>query len=129
MQIALEKDLDVVLLAVRMRDDGLEALERIKVKKPDLPVLMFSVFDDPAAVAEAVSLGANGFLLKGCEREELLGAIRTVAGGGRVWTEEQLRGAGDPTGQANTRIAAPGISGDTVSHLLRKLGAHDLGAR
>src|SRR5208282_4115815 len=79
-KLALEKDVDVVLLDVRMPDgDGLTALGRIKLDKPDLPVLLFSAFDNPASVARAIALGASGFLLKDCGRDELLSAIRSAA--------------------------------------------------
>jgi DNA-binding NarL/FixJ family response regulator len=89
-KLALEKEVDLVLLDVRMPDgDGLTALGRIKLDKPDLPVLLFSAFDNPASVAKAIALGACGFLLKGCTREELLSAIRT--GGGGTWNREMLR--------------------------------------
>ncbi len=92
--LALEKEVDVALLDVRMPDgDGLAALGRIKLDKPALPVLLFSAFDNPASVARAIALGASGFLQKGCSREELLRAIRTVAGGENIWSTEKLRSA------------------------------------
>ena len=91
-KLALEKDVDLVLLDVRMPDgDGLTALGRIKLDKPDLPVLLFSAFDIPASVARAIALGASGFLLKGCSRDELLNAIRAAAAGENVWSKEKLR--------------------------------------
>jgi len=73
---ASEHAVDVVLMDVRMPDgDGLTALGRIKVDKPDLPIVMISVFDNPMYVARAIALGASGFLLKGCTRDELVNAI------------------------------------------------------
>jgi DNA-binding NarL/FixJ family response regulator len=92
--LAVEKEVDVALLDVRMPDgDGLSVLGRIKLDKPALPVLLFSAYDNPASVARAIALGASGFLQKGCSREELLGAIRTVAAGENIWNPEKLRSA------------------------------------
>jgi DNA-binding NarL/FixJ family response regulator len=89
---ALEHDVDVVLLDVRMPDgDGLTALGRIKLDKPDLPILMLSAFDNPAYVARAVALEASGFLLKGCARDELVNAITKAATGERIFTRDELR--------------------------------------
>jgi DNA-binding NarL/FixJ family response regulator len=95
-QAALEyvvaNSVEVVLLDVRMADgDGLNSLGRIKLEKPDLPILMLSYSDNPAYVARAVALGASGYLMKGCTRDELIGAIRKAAAGETLWSREELR--------------------------------------
>jgi DNA-binding NarL/FixJ family response regulator len=88
----LENEVDVVLLDVRMPDgDGLNTLGRIRLDKPTLPILMLSYVDNPAYLARAVALGANGYLLKDCTREELVGAIKIAATGENTWTREKLR--------------------------------------
>ena len=155
-KLALEKEVDLLLLDVRMPDgDGLTVLGRIKVSKPDLPVLLFSAFDNLASVARAIALGANGFLLKDCSRDELLKAIRRAAAGENTWSRgtpgraskslktppvgtleaslskregEMLRQMAH--GLNNEQIAAKmKISGNTVKqhtkHILRKLGVSD----
>jgi DNA-binding NarL/FixJ family response regulator len=71
--------------------DGLSCLARIKTEDPDLPVLMFSTHDNPTYVARAVALGAAGFLLKRCSREQIIEAIHIAAQGEQVWTREELR--------------------------------------
>ena len=91
---ALEKEVNVVLLDVRIADgDGVNVLGRIKLDKPNLSVVMFSAHDNPASIAKAIAIGASGFLLKGCAREELLDTIRTAAAGKSTWSKEMLRSA------------------------------------
>jgi DNA-binding NarL/FixJ family response regulator len=91
-EYVLRNEVDVVLLDVRMPDgDGLDTLGRIKLDKPSLPILMFSYVDNPPYRARAVALGANGYLLKDCTRDELASAIKTVAAGNNLWTREGLR--------------------------------------
>jgi DNA-binding NarL/FixJ family response regulator len=91
-EYALNNEVDVALLDVRMPDgDGLNTLGRIKLDKPNLPILMFSYADNPPYRARAVALGASGYLLKDCTRDELVAAIKTVAAGDSLWTREGLR--------------------------------------
>jgi DNA-binding NarL/FixJ family response regulator len=83
---------DVVLLDIRMPEgDGMTALGRLKLELPSVAVLMLSTYNNPTYIARAVALGANGFLLKGACRDEILAAIRTVASGENAWTREELR--------------------------------------
>jgi DNA-binding NarL/FixJ family response regulator len=83
---------DVLLLDVRMPDgDGLQVLGRVRLENPDIPILLLSHYDNPVYVARAVAMGANGYLLKGVDREELLQAIQSAAKGETTWTREQLR--------------------------------------
>ncbi len=71
---------DVVLMDVRMPDvDGLDGLEKLRKKLPNLPVVMISSFDNPTYVARSVALGASEFLMKGVSRSELITAIQRAA--------------------------------------------------
>jgi DNA-binding NarL/FixJ family response regulator len=87
-----QHEVDAVLMDVCMpKGDGLTALGRIKLDKPDLPIVMFSAFDNPAYVARAVAMGASGFLMKGCTRDELVNAITSAVQGENVFTRDELR--------------------------------------
>ena len=92
LQLAIENQPDLVLLDVRMPgSDGIACLARIRAELPDIPVLMFSAYDNPTYIARAVALGAAGYLVKTATREELLTGIRSAAAGESIWTREELR--------------------------------------
>ena len=64
---------DVVLMDIRMEGgDGLNALGRMKLDHPDLPIVLFSAYDNPTYIARAVALGASGYVLKSASRERLV---------------------------------------------------------
>lgn len=74
---------DVVLMDVRMkRMDGAEATRRLQARTDPPPVLVLTTFDDHEVVSAALGAGAAGFILKDARGEDLLDAVRHVAGGG-----------------------------------------------
>jgi DNA-binding NarL/FixJ family response regulator len=74
---------DVILMDVRMPNvDGLEATRRLLEGKEQGPrILILTTFDLDEYVYEALRAGASGFLLKDTPPEQLVEAIRIVAGG------------------------------------------------
>ena len=72
----------VVLMDIRMPElDGLEATRRILAADDSARILILTTFDLDEYVYEALRIGASGFVLKDDPPEQLLGAIRVVAGG------------------------------------------------
>ncbi|KOX02849.1 LuxR family transcriptional regulator [Micromonospora sp. NRRL B-16802] len=83
---------DVVLMDVRMpRMDGIAATRAIVDTRLPVRVLVLTTFDLDEYVVGAVRAGASGFLSKDVPAEELIAAIRTVAGGDAVVAPRILR--------------------------------------
>ncbi len=81
-QLADDLEPDVVVMDVRMPDGGgIEATKRIKEKHPEIAVLVLTAHDDDEYVFALLQAGANGYLLKTAEADELTKAIRTVIKG------------------------------------------------
>lgn len=73
---------DIVLLDLQLPGSGgMAAIPEILRGAPESRIIVFTMYDNPAFVWETVNLGAAGYLLKTASREELLHAIRSVAGG------------------------------------------------
>jgi DNA-binding NarL/FixJ family response regulator len=88
---------DLVLLDLELPDmDGLAVLRRIREANARLAVLVVTMHQDVALVRRAVAAGANGYVLKGVGRRELLSAIRAVRTGESVLDPALLRAALEP---------------------------------
>ena len=97
---------NVVLMDIRMEGgDGLNTLGRMKLDNPDLPIVLYSAYDNPTYIARAVALGASGYVLKSAPRERLHEALLTAASGESAWTREELR-------RVTGALATPRLSQD-----------------
>ena len=80
---------DVILLDIVMPEQtGLDVLPQLKHENPDAKVLVLSMQDEPRYVREAFAAGASGYVLKEAADNEVVAAIREVAGGGRYVNPE-----------------------------------------
>lgn len=78
-ELALKHSVDVALLDIRMPGgDGLKAAEKIA---PSTSVVMLTTFGEDSYVAQALRVGATGFLLKDTPPQELINAVRKAANG------------------------------------------------
>lgn len=74
---------DLVILDINLKGrSGLEMLKGLRREWPALPVLMVSMYPEEQFARAALDAGANGYLPKDAEHEELVAAIRRVAQGG-----------------------------------------------
>ena len=140
---------DVTLMDLRMPDmDGIEAMEQIIAQYPDAKIVILTTYSGDALIVRALKAGAQGYLLKGQLRKELLETIRSVhAGRKRIAAEVASQVANHTADSSLTsreiavlQLIAEGnankivadrlvITEDTVKahvrNILSKLGAND----
>lgn len=89
-----QDEYDVVLLDIAMDGiGGIETLNELRYQKPDLAVLILSMYPEDQYAVRVLRAGAAGYMTKKSAPDELLQAIRSVAAGKRYITEsvgEQL---------------------------------------
>ena len=87
--IALAGELhpDIILMDVRMPGiNGIDATRRILHTRPQVRVLVVTMFEDDSSVFAAMRAGARGYVLKEATNEEIVQAIRTVGNGGAIFS-------------------------------------------
>jgi DNA-binding NarL/FixJ family response regulator len=73
---------DVVILDVAMPSlNGIDVAAQARKRRPDLGVIVLSMYADESYVVRALSAGARGYLLKEATDDDLLPAVRAVAAG------------------------------------------------
>lgn len=85
----LESDhnIDVILMDIQMPEmDGVATTEIVKKKYPHIKIIMLTVFDDDENIFNAIKAGANGYLLKEIDAENLHKCILEVINGGAPMT-------------------------------------------
>jgi DNA-binding NarL/FixJ family response regulator len=125
---------DLVVLDLNLPGgSGLDLLRRILLAEPKPRVLIFSMHSSPAYVMRAMQAGASGYVTKSASADELVEAIRKVAGGGRylqrdlvtelagseVWT----KGPKQPLSARELDILRLLARGNTLSQIAAELGA------
>jgi len=75
---------DVLLMDVSMpATDAVELVRRVKTEHPGVAVLVHSMHAEAPIASRMLKAGAAGYITKDSEPEQLIGALRKVAGGGR----------------------------------------------
>ncbi|MEO8543206.1 MAG: response regulator transcription factor [Burkholderiaceae bacterium] len=106
--LARTGEVDVLLLDISMPDQGgVEALKSIRERFPDLPILILSGFPETHYATALLRQGANGYLNKDCDPQEIVNAIHTVIRGRKYISPavaellaDNVSGAGDQPAHA-----------------------------
>jgi two-component system invasion response regulator UvrY len=85
----IQHDWDLVISDLDMPGkSGLEALEQIKLIKPDLPVLILSIYTEDMYAVRVLKAGASGYMNKNAAPYELINAIQRISIGKKYITPE-----------------------------------------
>lgn len=69
-------------------EDGLAALRAVRAQAPDIAIVVYTAHDTDGMIVEALSLGVEGYILKGADPAELVKAIHVVHSGGSLLQAE-----------------------------------------
>lgn len=73
---------DVALMDIRMPEmGGIQSIRELRNRYPTAKVLVFSSYANEEEIYQAVRAGARGYILKDCDRAEILASIRAVSSG------------------------------------------------
>jgi two-component system response regulator NreC len=79
LQLANNLRPDLMLLDINMPSiSGIEVLQQLKKRLPDIRVLMLTVHEDEALLRKSIRAGAWGYVIKRAAESELINAIRAV---------------------------------------------------
>lgn len=89
LKLIREKPLDLLLLDISLPDiNGFEILKQIKLEKPRLPIIIFSMFSEDDYALFSLEAGASGYVPKDAAPSRILEAIRRVCRGERYVSPE-----------------------------------------
>lgn len=114
-------DYDVVLLDISLPGpDGLEVLKQILLERPEVKVVIFSMFPESQFALRMLRAGAVGYLTKDRAPAELVAAVRKVAAGGRYVTASLAERLADELARGKERLPHEKLS-DRESQVLRMI--------
>jgi DNA-binding NarL/FixJ family response regulator len=83
------REFDVCILDISMPElDGIETAKLIKEEKPGLKIIILTTYREKEIITRLLQIGVSGYLLKNSTLQELVSAIKKVAGNGYYFSDE-----------------------------------------
>src|SRR6185503_10435053 len=96
---------DIILLDMEMPGmDGIELNEILHKKFPAIKVIVVSVHANERLIARMIEAGASGYLIKNCDKEELLAAIHSVISTGHYINAQVIKAIQHMAGKKNKSL-------------------------
>jgi DNA-binding NarL/FixJ family response regulator len=91
MQIIEKEDVDIVISDVNMPVmNGVELVWKVKQNFPKIRILMLTVSEDAQTIKDALQAGADGYIFKSAEKEELEEAIQSLMNGKKYFNDKTI---------------------------------------
>ena len=82
---------EIIIIDIQLgKESGFELVSRIKLKFPQIKIVIYSMFDTLGFKLQAKDLGAEGFISKASSDEKLVACLNTVKNGGTYYEENDL---------------------------------------
>jgi two-component system nitrate/nitrite response regulator NarL len=87
LEIVIDKQPDLLIVDIRMPHlTGIEVVERLREQNQSVKIIILTMHESEDYVLKSIKAGADGYLLKGSSKEEFLKALHTVAMGGKYYS-------------------------------------------
>ncbi|HEY4338499.1 MAG TPA: response regulator transcription factor [Steroidobacteraceae bacterium] len=111
-ELLQSREVDAVVLDLRMPGQGgLATLRHIRARWPDLPLLIFSMYDALTFAMQALRAGASGYISKSSDPAVMVAAIRGAIAGTRPLSPDIANRLAAAQSAALPHAAAPVLSG------------------
>ncbi len=113
LDILKEKHCDLALIDLNMKGmGGLELIEKLKEQHSSVKILVLTTFYDDKSITQAITNGADGYLLKDSGKDAILGAVRQIMNGQNVIDNKVMQRL---SAIMSRRSSSPSITEDMTS--------------
>lgn len=100
--------------------DGLDVLKKVHATRPNIPIIVFSLYSEEQYAARALRAGAKAYISKDRPPEHLLHAVKTILEGGRVTSPVPLTSPALSDREVQVlSLITKGLKGKEIAHYLK----------